>query len=758
MRAMINNRLLFLYFLLLFINSAKAQERLIDDGNVLKIGGGIITLEAGTPVKARTVENPPQVVPTVPVMGRISGSGFYYREEIEPMAKRYQDAAEKGDPEAQFGLAATYHNTELSAESVDWFRKSAEQGYAPAQVALGDCYLCGRDVPKDETEAFNWFLTAAEQENTQGQIRVANAYLQGQGVPEDKTEAVKWYRKAAEQGSAEAQFALGNCYAKGEGVHEDKEEAIKWYHQAVEREGHEKQWFQHRLANIYFNGEGLPQNKTEAIKWYRKAADGNLREAQYQLADCYFNGDGVLEDKEEAVQWLIKVVENGPSIHEKAEYALGNCYFNGIGIAPNKAEAVKHYLKAAERYHEPAHYALGKCYLDGEGVLLDRARAIAHLRRARSIQEAADLLKKLKEESFAEHQAIVRGDYVPVVIELENSGTECIRSVAFSPDGTKAFAADALGRSVKVRIYDAQTGQFLKLLESKAEPLNNYVATMRRGAWSSDGKKIAIAASDGTARIWDVESGKELYKLTGHMDEVHSAAFSPDGKKVVTASKDGTARIWDTESGKELRQMDEHKHGPVVIDGATGQRVNERRIHAVHHAVFSADGKKIVTAGFDYTVRIWDAESGKELQVLHHGPGYIVQSAAFSPDDKKVLASGTGGTVQIWDAASGEELTRLGEYGLWVFSAAFSPDGTKIVSSAAGMSNTVCVWNVETGKALLKIDRHAGETVFDVAWSPDGKRIITAGGNGTVLMIDLERLAELERESLAVRPSATDFW
>ncbi len=84
--------------------------------------------------------------------------------------------------------------------------------------------------------------------------------------------------------------------------------------------------------------------------------------------------------------------------------------------------------------------------------------------------------------------------------------------------------------------------------------------------------------------------------LKGHTFRVVSSSFSPDGKRVVTASYDDTARIWDAETGKELRILTGHK-GNVVS------------------ASFSPDGKRVVTASSDDTARIWDVETGKELRV-----------------------------------------------------------------------------------------------------------------------------------------------
>jgi len=102
-------------------------------------------------------------------------------------------------------------------------------------------------------------------------------------------------------------------------------------------------------------------------------------------------------------------------------------------------------------------------------------------------------------------------------------------------------------------------------------------------------------------------------ELKGHTERLASAKFSPDGKKIVTAS-DSTARIWDAETGKELQTLEGHRDG-------------------VYLAVFYPDGKKVITGSSDGTVRIWNTETGRELQHLKgHGAG--IYTAVFSPDGK----------------------------------------------------------------------------------------------------------------------------
>lgn len=113
----------------------------------------------------------------------------------------YDKAAARGDAEAQYYIGLRYYQgvggkTQSYAEAVKWFRKSAEQGNARAQLAMGVCY-----------------------DN-------------GDGVLQSYEEAVKWYRKSAEQGDAQAQYELGRCYYEGNGVEVSHTEALKWFRKA----------------------------------------------------------------------------------------------------------------------------------------------------------------------------------------------------------------------------------------------------------------------------------------------------------------------------------------------------------------------------------------------------------------------------------------------------------------------------------------------------------------------------------------------
>ncbi len=75
--------------------------------------------------------------------------------------------------------------------------------------------------------------------------------------------------------------------------------------------------------------------------------------------------------------------------------------------------------------------------------------------------------------------------------------------------------------------------------------LSGHTNGVASATFSPDGVRIVTAGWDGTAKIWDAQSGRELFTLTGYTDALWDAELSLDGRRIVTCSRDGTARIWD---------------------------------------------------------------------------------------------------------------------------------------------------------------------------------------------------------------------
>jgi len=217
------------------------------------------------------------------------------------------------------------------------------------------------------------------------------------------------------------------------------------------------------------------------------------------------------------------------------------------------------------------------------------------------------------------------------LLKLPHKG-RIIRAV-FSPDGRRIVTSSDPGMypSLTVHLWDAENGKMLFGLEGHG---SNTVAS-----FSPDGKKIAVFGSG--IRIHDAEDGNLLAKFEGSDGNLNSreptradagvGPFSPDGKTLLALGKDGLALL-DVETGKQL----------VAFRGISGSLNGISAL--LNSALFSTDGRFVVTASNDQTARVWKTATGKELYTLRHKDS--VRFAVMYPDSRHVVTASD--TVRIW--------------------------------------------------------------------------------------------------------------
>lgn len=360
--------------------------------------------------------------------------------------------------------------------------------------------------------------------------------------------------------------------------------------------------------------------------------------------------------------------------------------------------------------------------------------------------------------------AIRRWDTTGKEIDAVAGHTGRVDHVRFAADGKRLWSS---GRDSQVREWDLTTGRQRNRLFARAMGPTVKGWGSRAGDLAPDGKLLALAGEwwtdeslspDPVIRLCDTMTGKEIHVLAGHgeKDRVESVQLSPDSKFMASATAEDL-RLWDVGTGKELYRT--RGGAPLVFSPDSGLLAFVTR---------NASGGQ--------RIHVWDVAARRELRSWNWESPYgrHLACVTFSPDGKAVAAasagaSRTGGTpgsdIRVWATDSGMELMRAAsantEGEMMIYVLAFSASGRMLAFGGSRESKmadgsgdcTIQILEVLSGKEIRRFEAPQ-EATWSLAFAPDGRTLASGGGDSTILLWDLTRLAADNKAKATHVPNA----
>jgi WD40 repeat protein len=273
-----------------------------------------------------------------------------------------------------------------------------------------------------------------------------------------------------------------------------------------------------------------------------------------------------------------------------------------------------------------------------------------------------------------------------------------LAAIAFSPDGQTVLTGSYDGTA---RLWELRTGKPLQVLSGHAD----HVVCV---AWSPHDARVATGSWDGTARIWDPSTGDCLTVLTGHDSWVSSVSWSPDGGYLATGSRDNTAGIWDMGDGRLTQRLVGHTDW-------------------VRSAEWRPDGRQLLTGSYDQTAALWDARSGRQLGQLS-GHVNAVPAVRWLPDGRRAITASEDGTLRVWEVDQAREIRTINVHTSPTYCLDTDQTGSRVV--AGSEDGGVRIFDIMSGALERTLPGH-GSWVSSVRWSPDGDWIASCSGDAT---------------------------
>lgn len=275
--------------------------------------------------------------------------------------------------------------------------------------------------------------------------------------------------------------------------------------------------------------------------------------------------------------------------------------------------------------------------------------------------------------------------------------------------------------------------------------------------------RLATGDTNGIVRLWTWEQGDGLavgrpVKIHKHRGGIHRLRANRNRSLLVTASRDNTAQVINSQSG-ELKGFPVEHTGSVdsVAFGPAGSLATASEDNLVRRwklatgslhrsdnyggigkldAVFSTDGKYVLTQDADFLATIQDTISGVQFGP-HLKCDSVINAIALTQDQRIIVTGGMDGTLEFWNSATGKQFGALSPHNTNVWSAAFSADGQRLISG--DQAGLVQLWDATTGNPIGK-GMSFNIPVWSVAFHPlDRSQIIVATSAKEALLVNIDQ-------------------
>ncbi len=232
-------------------------------------------------------------------------------------------------------------------------------------------------------------------------------------------------------------------------------------------------------------------------------------------------------------------------------------------------------------------------------------------------------------------------------------------------------------------------------------------------------EKKATAGSK-SAVVTTTDNRPQVVVQLGHSGYISSAVFSPDGKYVLTGSNDHTVVLWEVETGKEVRRFAGEAYWIISIG-------------------LSPDVKYVLAGGIQKALLL-DIATGKQLMTFEGHSGFV-SAVLFTRDGKRVLTVG-GDEIILWELATGKEIRRFTGHRGDLSAAQFSNDDKRFV--VGGSDSIARLWETETGREIRRFSGHTNG-ITDVQFSPDNRTLLTSSNDKTARLWDVASGQEIRK-------------